>query len=437
MYYLVLVLNIACTINEGYWLFSLIDGLFPLRRSNKASRMVLGKSISFWGSVLSFSVLILVMNSIEKTSVLTALAGIALALVLSIVFWENDIVTSSGTVGVYFLGLLSFNLVQTVVLGTVGGETLLQSAMTENGVARLFVLISALVLWTLLNRYIDKKIDKLQIDRNGIKYLTTVSAVGFVGLMYIFIQMANSFSIHLTLTLITMFVGLSALVVVLYFVIKYKQLQQRMNILHEESKLMKESFERVQEYYEANSKLYHDMDSHMRSIQMMLENSDIGCEELRQYVDALVKPIDEYKKEVFTGNKVLDLIIGDNKVLAEVKGVKFTVVADRLPSNLKFENSDLCTLFSNMMKNALEAVRSEIAVKICIMKGYLYFEVDNDFVKEPRIVDGKYVTHKQDKFGHGWGIQNMDEIVAKYNGSIKRDVTRERFLTVAMLSCEN
>ncbi len=437
MDFLVAILNIICTINEGYWLFRLIDGLFPLRKQKIEPRVFLGKTVPFWCSVTSFSILILVLNSIEKTSVLTALAGIALALLLAILLWENDVVTASGTIGVYFLGLLSFNLVQTAVIGTVGGEKLLQSAMFENGVTRLFVLVSAFLFWTLINCFIGKKIDRLQIDRNGIKYLTTVSAVGFVGLMYIFIQMASSFSIHLTLTLITMFVGLSALIVVLYFVIKYMQLQQKMTRLHEESVLMKESFERVQEYYNANSKLYHDMDNHMRSIQMMLESEEIGSEELKQYVDALVKPIDKYKKEVFTGNKVLDLIIGDNKVLAEVKKVRFTVVADRLPTNLKFENSDLCTLFSNMMKNALEAVNSEIDVKICIRKGYLYFEVENDYVKEPRIVDGKYITHKQDKIGHGWGISNMDEVVAKYKGSIKRNVTNGKFLTVAMLSCEN
>ena len=97
---------------------------------------------------------------------------------------------------------------------------------------------------------------------------------------------------------------------------------------------------------------------------------------------------------------------------------------------------DLCTIVSNLLKNAVEAVDSggEIVVHIIRKEKYAQIEISNS-CKNTLQVDntGKIETSKLDKENHGYGISNVKKAVQKNHGEFQYDIEEHRFCVELVL----
>ena len=108
--------------------------------------------------------------------------------------------------------------------------------------------------------------------------------------------------------------------------------------------------------------------------------------------------------------------------------------------HLPFAETDLCSLFTNLIDNALEAIQRQniangvvevginqknAALYICVLN-----PVDEQLGKETLL---SLKTTKKDKTMHGYGVRIVDSIVQKYNGQINRSVENGKYRVDIML----
>lgn len=165
----------------------------------------------------------------------------------------------------------------------------------------------------------------------------------------------------------------------------------------------------------------HDMKNHFYRIRSLLEHQNL--EGLREYLDQSHEYLNVQGQYVNSGNMEVDSVINYKLALAEQEGA--TVSAElKIPEGIHLNAFDINILLSNLLDNAIEAVRHceegqrWIGLSMVYAMGVLHINIDNTCVGEPKTRNGSFVTTKDDPLGmHGLGIRSVKETVAKYNGS--------------------
>lgn len=158
--------------------------------------------------------------------------------------------------------------------------------------------------------------------------------------------------------------------------------------------------------------LYHDMKNHL----LILERQN--SPETKQMAVKLRQQISDYEDYIHTGNDFLDIIIRDKAKKAKEQETDFS-------ANINFEKGDflapldVSTIFGNALDNALEASEKlpreqrMITVRADCVREMLSIVFENNCLESG---GGYEHTDKQDKFLHGFGIQNIRSAVEKYDG---------------------
>ncbi len=184
--------------------------------------------------------------------------------------------------------------------------------------------------------------------------------------------------------------------------------------------------------------LYYEQKQH-EITQETIDIINIKCHDLKKQVTAFKellgdkaddmlgdteKVITAYDEMVKTGNKTLDLTIYEEKNYCRKYGITLDVMADG--AQLDFmAPSDIYSLFSNALNNAVESVMYEeegnknIGLDIHLNGDYVCIKITNMCTRQVKFSNsGLPVTSKEDKKYHGYGIRSMEYIVAKYGGNM-------------------
>lgn len=163
----------------------------------------------------------------------------------------------------------------------------------------------------------------------------------------------------------------------------------------------------------------HDEKNHLSVIKNL---SDMY--EVEEYVNKIYKGLDKYSFSGKTKNKMLDLILNKYRVLCEEDNIDFYI--NIRTANLSYiENTDLTSLLSNILDNAIEAAKSTsekmIDLSINRVNGSDMLTCVNSSDMKPVSVSGILKTTKSDKTFHGMGTKSIRRIVNKYKGEYEWD----------------
>lgn len=103
-----------------------------------------------------------------------------------------------------------------------------------------------------------------------------------------------------------------------------------------------------------------------------------------------------------------------------------------LPHELDVEMFDLCVIYANIMKNAIEAVSEltdnrMITVITSSDANNIYILEKNNYAGDIKAIDGIPQSRKKDKTLHGFGIENIKETVKKYDGNMVINIDNNIF----------
>lgn len=205
----------------------------------------------------------------------------------------------------------------------------------------------------------------------------------------------------------------------------HKQMQERADAEHQRA-VIEESLKRSEIEIEAlrhsdkQSSLYrHDMRHHMNILDGMLGAENV--EQARSYINQVCADIENVSRKRFCENETANLIFASFTSRAERLGIKLCVSA-KISQPVPLSDTELCSLLSNGLENAVNALseEDELSKKIelyCDVVGEkLLIEIKNPCTKEVEMSNGIPVSSRE---GHGYGCQSIYSIVEKHGGLCK------------------
>jgi hypothetical protein len=185
-------------------------------------------------------------------------------------------------------------------------------------------------------------------------------------------------------------------------------------------------------------KIYHDLKNHL----LILKTELISNAEVEEYIDAIMCEIKSYENYINTQNKFLDIIVSEKIRMAREKNIELEAVINYEKME-HMEPMDICALFGNAIDNAIEAttkmkMKEErlIKVKARRINGNMVIKFENYFNSKLIFSGDRLLTTKSNQKIHGFGTENIRNVVKKYKGNLKIITTDNKFVLIVKLPFE-
>lgn len=267
-----------------------------------------------------------------------------------------------------------------------------------------------------------------------------LSVVAFLNVNYTFNAVLSMSVQKMQISLALAWVSMLASVILIQFLFsfkaKQKEKEQENEMLQSVNAMIEKNYENLERSYLENAKNIHDFRHHVMALDELLTEGEF--EEAQGYIRSLHEAEAHSFSAVITGNAVIDAVLNAHHSSAQASGIDFSVTAQPLP-DLTMGSWELSTLFSNLLENAREACEKVkgrepwIEVKISVANRFLLLEIRNTSDSRPE--EKEWKTTKREKQGHGLGLLSVEDIVEKYNGSLKRSCSEDGIVEVSVM-CE-
>lgn len=224
---------------------------------------------------------------------------------------------------------------------------------------------------------------------------------------------------------------------IMYFIVqqmsKDNQTKLEYELMKEKEKYSKESMEIITRSNEELREFKHDLKNYLLPLQEAMET--MPQSEMVKVWEKINQKIEDVQTLIQTGNSYVDSMINTKITLArsEKVDVKCTILS-------KIEGIDdleFCTVFGNLMDNAIEAERKVTAKKEIIIfveekMGYLRLEIQNKIEKSVLNENSSLNTTKKDTSSHGIGHKSVKRTMEKVGGALKYYETGDLFCAEAV-----
>jgi len=191
-----------------------------------------------------------------------------------------------------------------------------------------------------------------------------------------------------------------------------------------------EYYRMLDEQYEAQRILIHDMKHHLSVLRQSLQNDE--PQRATAYLEKLIDSPELNSKTKWCSHPTLNIILRYYQEECRKLGIQFSV---GIRSNtIDFmEPTDITALFGNALQNALEAAgpSEEKAIELSINRlspsENVVVVISNSCAVPPEInANGGWLTTKENKEAHGIGLKSIQSVVAKYQGDFYSQYSSEQ-----------
>lgn len=195
--------------------------------------------------------------------------------------------------------------------------------------------------------------------------------------------------------------------------------------------LKEEYYRSLEEQQDSVRRLRHDMKNHFQAVRGCLEQGDVTG--AREYLEQFGRILPSGGGRQFCHDRALNAVLNSRfEKLKELKADShFNLEIDGI---MEITSLELCTIFSNAIDNAIEAVKKipesrkrRVLLQARNIKGYFSLRITNSKDNRIEIENGKIITDKKQP-GHGYGIENIREIVERYGGNLDTSYTEDSFV---------
>ncbi|MEG1131671.1 MAG: ATP-binding protein [Romboutsia sp.] len=345
----------------------------------------------------------------------------------------------------YFIYTISYYIIDEVILTIVSifitGHSLYADNISEKHVDIIFTMSNLIMIFVNMSYInITKVIKNTDKERVNIIVIIGCIVINFIiaimnSLPYIsniriFRNVYDKLIIfNSSITPKLSFMSSILLIMVVFKAIKDIKDKNEENLLKEKIDMQYNYYLNLQETQNKVKRIYHDMSNHM----ICIKNMSSEQEDLNNYIDEISKDLNEFKEIYNTGNMILDIILNEKQAKCNESNIKFS--CDINFSKCSFiEMTDVCSIFSNILDNAVEACNKinndekYIKIRGTVVKSYYVIRCENSKINKVKIKNYKIITSKKDKFIHGIGLKSVKSSLKKYDGELEMEDFENEFL---------
>lgn len=302
-------------------------------------------------------------------------------------------------------------------IGSVLGEAFDSVTMNHFG-----YIVSVILMYFILNKYVAKSVQHLLV-----RSVKSCLIFGAVPTFYYFVDYATTVYTNFLYSgtrVAVQFMPFIISAVYFVFVLFYYAEMQKQIRIERERDMLDMQFKQAQleltslRQMQQNAATYrHDMRHHFSLLHALAYNEQI--EEIKEYLQTAQSDIDAITPIRFCENETINLILSSFTVKAKQSEIQLMIDV-KLPEFLPFSDTELCSLLSNALENAIKATR-EIADKnerLINLRMYsknnkLCIDLRNKYKTEPIFQRDLPISKEQ---GHGFGTKSMAHIVERHGG---------------------
>jgi hypothetical protein len=430
--YFWLILDIIATSIEWYTFKLILDKLNSVKKNKLVCNLCF---------IIGF-IVVRIMTSFDIDLNTKVIVNFFIINGIYIYFYEVTFIKSIFVNTIYSLVLIGFDSLSISLIIFTNSLNSVDIVMKNNSVYRLEMIIFSKLLLISLLPLIKSSIRKLNIGKKEYLFLLVPIFTNLFSLMVIYgflfkngdINQFEGFIILLATCLIIV-ANLSLVYIISKIIIG--------DTIRLENKIIKENVEkqyihylRIEEEQSKIKQIYHDMNNHM----IYIKNIYGENENSNKYIVSLDRQINEIKLPFSTNNMTLDVILNDKKYICENKAIDLAV-------NINFsmcdfiDMVDVCSIFSNILDNAIEAcdkieteeINKTIHLQGSVVKGFYVIKCENTRINKINFDGGKIKTDKTDSYFHGIGISSVKRAVEKYDGNLEVKVLVSSFQVVIFI----
>ncbi|MDD6195004.1 MAG: GHKL domain-containing protein [Lachnospiraceae bacterium] len=195
-------------------------------------------------------------------------------------------------------------------------------------------------------------------------------------------------------------------------------------------------YEYLENREQETRKFRHDMNNHLTILRSLYDAGK--TDEFEEYFDTISNRITSFGNQISVGNNTADAIINQYAGEAERTGITLNVEG-HFPPECHIAAVDICTIFSNLLSNAIRAEReaggNQVKLVIRSLDDEVFVEVANDYATEVKRSGNCFISTKEDRANHGLGLQNVYDCVERNHGVIH--ITTDNRLFDVKLNLKN
>jgi len=181
------------------------------------------------------------------------------------------------------------------------------------------------------------------------------------------------------------------------------------------------------------NQIRHDLNNQLRSVYALLESGE--SELARRQLDNLHDGLKNHVGTVYCANPIVDAVLTRKAELCRQQGIRLNVELE-LPSDLPVDGVHLCSIFGNLLDNAIDGcaasgqARPEITVTSFRKQEYLVIECVNTAAKTAPERERRSGAGLRE---HGLGLGILQRIAETYHGMLTARCQEGRFTAAVML----
>jgi hypothetical protein len=234
---------------------------------------------------------------------------------------------------------------------------------------------------------------------------------------------------QITLTILLLaIVGICvAVIIVLHILQQREMLRRQVDLENKYNQQQKAYFDLMLKKEEETKRFRHDIVNHLICLQDYVKNR--RYEAVETYLADILKEMNRIRETQYdVGNEVVNVLL--NYYFIPIKNRCTLSLDGYLGEWNQVSRMDLCTIFSNVFKNAAEAVEDGGNIKITIVRKEKFAQImiGNSFDRTIQMTqEGGLLTTKVDQENHGFGMENVHRAIQKNHGEFQYHVDENWF----------
>lgn len=302
--------------------------------------------------------------------------------------------------------------------------------------------VGSIILLAILMLF-QKIKSKIKIKRIWITFFVILTSIWETIIMFVFSRYEYIQTFHGQLIykamLLTGYGCLLGLIAVAFYTKEQSQKDQKLLNMEKYINEMQKNYYLSLLERETDTRRYrHDINNHLMCLRALVDGNIVA----QNYIDNLQEKLYVIKNKSYeTGFELMNILLGNH--LSEIKKSVSISLVGKIMAKPDISDVDFCTIFSNLLSNAVEEVKRTpcinpyIKIEIRTGKVYLMITIRNSSTVLIDDCEQNTMTKKQDKRNHGIGLRNVRETVFRNNGSFSLESNGEEVSAKVILNLKS